>query len=307
MQWGLTIRIAVPVALLAALGPLLSIELMLQGYDTAIPLQTFQATMYIVILMSVVFGFLLTGGAVALLTSFYSESMAALRRANRRLLGLDAAVALLATIGIGLLLHQIQALLLDRFHAQALFSVANSDLIVNKASALVAIADAVRSTLFSGAMLGTIAPLIAGRLSRTWMKAPGGSAGGVHPFASGYTDARGNWPCNTESRFDPGGCVATFARDSPGNNYLAYALVLWVLAFRGPLGELFGTSIPALHLQGWIAVAILAASVLWAVLPAMTGKPPSRRRQHRFDGVKPVGATTLTPYPPAATDPRRLL
>src|ERR1017187_3719874 len=62
VPWGLTIRIAVPATLLTALGPLLSMQLTLQGYDTAIPLQTYQATVYVVILMSVVFGFLLLGG-----------------------------------------------------------------------------------------------------------------------------------------------------------------------------------------------------------------------------------------------------
>ena len=58
-------------------------QLTLQGYNTAIPLEIYQATMYVLILMSVVFGFLLLGGAAALLTSFYPEgTYAALRRAN---------------------------------------------------------------------------------------------------------------------------------------------------------------------------------------------------------------------------------
>ena len=270
VPWGLTIRIAVPATLLTALGPLLSMQLTLQGYDTAIPLQTYQATVYVVILMSVVFGFLLLGGAVALLTSFYPESTAALRQANRRLLGLDAAVALLAAIGIGLFLHQMQALLLDRFHAQALFSIGSPDLIVNTAPALVAFADAVRSTIFYGAMVATIA-LIVGRLSRGWMKP---LMGLLAVFILLPLDIR----TPGELALQYGIALLTvvgallFCKKFARNNYLAYALVLWALSFRGPLGELFGTSIPAMHLQGWIVVAVLGASVVWVLLPVMTGK-----------------------------------
>jgi membrane protease YdiL (CAAX protease family) len=270
VRWGLTIRIAVPVALLAALGPLLSMQLLLQRYDTAIPLQIFQATMYVVILMSVVFGFLLLGGAVAFLTSFYPESMAALRRANRRLLGLDAAVALVAAIGIGLFLHQMQALLLDRFHAQALFSIGSPDLIVNKAPALVAIVDAVRSTIFYAAMLGTIA-LIAGRLFRGWMKL---LAGLLAVFILLPLDIRtpGELALQYGIALLTAGGTLLFCKQFARSNYPAYALVFWALSFRGPLGELFGTSIPAMHLQGWIVVAVLAGSVVWALLPAMSGE-----------------------------------
>ena len=270
VRWGLTIRIAVPATLLTALSPLLSMQLTLQGYNTAIPLETYQATMYVVILMSVVFGFLLLGGAVALLTSFYPESTAALRPANRRLLGVDAAVALLAAIGIGLFLHQMQTLLLDRFHAQALFSIGSPDLMVSAAPALAAIADAVRSTIFYAAMVGTIA-LIVSKLSRSWMKL---LAGLLAVFNLLPLDIR--TPGELALQYGIGLLTVVgallFCQRFARSNYLAYAVVLWALALRGPLGELFGTSIPAMHLQGWILVAALVAGVVWAVLPAMTAK-----------------------------------
>src|ERR1019366_5671392 len=96
MRWGRAIRLAVPATLLFVLGPLLSFELMLKGYSTAIPLETYQATMYIGLLMTVIFMFLMLGAAAALIALFYPESMGAFRAANRGLLGLDAAAALLA-------------------------------------------------------------------------------------------------------------------------------------------------------------------------------------------------------------------
>jgi hypothetical protein len=55
-------------------------------------------------------------------------------------------------------------------------------------------------------------------------------------------------------------------------NYLAYAVVLSALSLRGPLGELFGNSIGAMHVQGWIVVTVLAATVLWAVAPGMRAR-----------------------------------
>jgi hypothetical protein len=63
-------------------------------------------------------------------------------------------------------------------------------------------------------------------------------------------------------------------------NYLAYALVFWALSLRGPLAELFGTSLPAMQVQGWIIVAVLTAGVVWAVLPAMTGKAVVQAQGH---------------------------
>jgi len=210
------------------------------------------------------------GGAAALLTSFYPECTAALRAANRRLLGVDAAVALLAAIGIGLFLHQMQALLLDRFHAQALFSIGSPDLIVSAAPALAAIADAVRSTIFYGAMLGTLA-LIVRKLPQAWMKL---LAGLVAVFLLVPLDIRtpGELALQYAIALLTVAAALLFCTGFARSNYLAYVVVLWALALRGPVVELFGTSIPAMHLQGWILVAALAASVVWAVLPAMTGK-----------------------------------
>ena len=55
-------------------------------------------------------------------------------------------------------------------------------------------------------------------------------------------------------------------------NYLAYALVLWLMALRTPMMQLLDTGNPALQLQGWLIAAIMAASVVWAVAPAWLGR-----------------------------------
>ena len=56
-----------------------------------------------------------------------------------------------------------------------------------------------------------------------------------------------------------------FARD----NYLAYAAILWVLALRGPLSELYGNARP---IHFWTLTAILLAGVAWAFLPVFGAK-----------------------------------
>jgi hypothetical protein len=55
------------------------------------------------------------------------------------------------------------------------------------------------------------------------------------------------------------GCLY-FAR----GNYLAYAVILWVVSLRGPLGELYGNTRPV---HFWSVVTILLAGVLWALVP----------------------------------------
>jgi hypothetical protein len=55
-------------------------------------------------------------------------------------------------------------------------------------------------------------------------------------------------------------------------NYLAYALVLWAMALRPALAELFGNGNPALERQGWMVAGALAVSVIWALAPALRGR-----------------------------------
>jgi len=270
VRWGVVMRIAVPAALLTAVGPLLSMRLLLENYNTAIPLETFQAMMYVVVVMSAVFAFLTLGAAVALLTSFYPESVASLRAANRKLLALDALVALLAAAGLALLLRQVEAALLDRFHALALVSIGSPDLIVSRAPGVAAIAGAIRSMIVDAAVLGALA-LIVRKLPKAWMAIP---LGLVAAFTLVPLEVRtpGEFALHYGLALAAVAGTAVFCLRFARRNYLAYALVLWALSLRGPLGDLFGNPIHMLHVQGWIVAGVLAASVVWMVLPAVAGE-----------------------------------
>jgi hypothetical protein len=63
--------------------------------------------------------------------------------------------------------------------------------------------------------------------------------------------------------------AAAFCRWFARDNYLAYALVLWLFALRGAIAELLGNPMPGLTLQARIVVAAAAAGVGWAIAPAI--------------------------------------
>src|SRR5262249_48257103 len=131
VPWKTTIRIAIPAALLTIAGPLLSMQLFLQNYPTAIPLEMFRAMTFLVVAMSSIFAFVLMAAAVALIASCYPAALTVFRREGRRTLGRDAVFALLAATGLALLVRQGGALLVARFHASALLSFDGPDLIVS--------------------------------------------------------------------------------------------------------------------------------------------------------------------------------
>jgi len=267
VRWRGAIRLAVPATLLFALGSLLSFELMLKGYNTAIPLETFQAVLYMTLLMSVIFVFLVLGAAAALLALFYPESGGALRAANRRLLGLDAGAALLAAAGLGILLNQHDAMLQSHHHAQALFAIVSPDLIVSRAPALAAVAGAARSVLLNAAILAFIAIVIK-KLPKWWMLALLVLAA-LSANLSGDIRTPGEFALQYAITAIWAGCAVLFCLWFARKNYLAYALVLWAMALRPAMMELFGNANPALDRQGWIVAGVLAVSVVWALAPAL--------------------------------------
>jgi hypothetical protein len=73
-----------------------------------------------------------------------------------------------------------------------------------------------------------------------------------------------------------------FCRYFARRNYLAYALVLWLMALRTPMMQLAGTGNPALQMQGYLLAAVMLATLVWAIFPAfdpLVGQalPPANR------------------------------
>ena len=117
--------------------------------------------------MSVVFGFLVLAAAAAVVTTFFPEALAALKRTARATMALDALAAIAAGAGLSVAVHQLQALLVERFHAVAMLNVAGPDPIAGAAPALAAITGALRGMLSDTAILGLLALLVQ-RVKNRW-------------------------------------------------------------------------------------------------------------------------------------------
>jgi hypothetical protein len=211
--------------------------------------------------------------AAAFLTSFFPDSLAALRAVNRRRMGLDAMAAMAAAAGLFLAIGHFRAFLARLFPAQSLLSAGVSDLIVSPAPALSALARVATTVLTGAAGLALIAIVIR-RMPRRWMLAPLALAAVFAVVSSDvHTPGELALECGSACMALAGAILLCrwFARD----NYLAYALILFAAALRGPLAELWGTANPAWQMQGWLVAGALALAVAWAVYPAFArgGEP----------------------------------
>jgi membrane protease YdiL (CAAX protease family) len=272
VNWGMAIRVAVPLALIALLGQLLVMQLAFRGYDSAVPLLTFKVMMWIGVIIGVIFNFLMYTTMSGLLMSLYPGSFAALRAAGRRLCGLDAVIATLLAVGIAVLLNLLQALLMDRFHTQALFAIGAPDIFASIAPAASVIASALGSVLLYATALAVVVQM-ARMLPQRWMAIP---AGLLLAAAATSSDVR------TAGEFALQYCVAlaglvcavVFCRYIARQNYLAYALaLLTVSSLRRGTMQLLVQPDPRLQLQGWIVIAVLIVALVWALLPAVRHAP----------------------------------
>ncbi|MBS1859025.1 MAG: CPBP family intramembrane metalloprotease [Acidobacteria bacterium] len=270
VRWRAAVQLALPAALLVPLAGLLSAHLLLRGYDTANPLETFEAMMWIGLAIAALTGALMAMASAAIVTTFVPGGLVALSRENRRATGRDAAVALAAAIGLGLLAHQAQGLLFERFHAQALPDIEASDMIASRAPAVAAIAGAARTWLVDAAAL-VLLGLLAARVRRRSVLWAGALLVAVALLPGGVRTA-GEFAVNYLGALVAVAAVAAFCQWYGRRNWLAYGLVLWVAALRGPLGLLLGSGNPGLAAQGWIVASVLAVSVAWALGPAVRGE-----------------------------------
>ena len=270
VPWRSTLKLAIPAAILSTAGPLLSLRQMLQNYPTAVPLETFRAMMFLVVLVSTVFGFVLVAAAGALLLSSFPDTLAALRSGNRRLLARDAALALVAGAGLALLARWTAAFLTARFPGHALFSFAAPSIIAADAPSVAAVLTAFRSIVIAAAVVATVALAVRRRPAVLLLV----------PFALVAADIRtpGEFLLQYVLAAIVVAAAAAFCRWFARDNYLAYAAALWIVALRGPLSDLYGSPRQP---HFWIVLAVLAAGLLWAFLPV------GRRSRLRRCGPRP--------------------
>ena len=268
VAWRRALLLAVVPAVGVAVAAALALPIgMSRQYQTSMPFETWQAIMMALLAMSLAFGYVMYGAAGALVTSFYPECLEAFRAVRRRLLGADALVALAAAAGLWGISRGVDAALTGRFHAQAILGVGSPpSLIGDPAPALEAVATAI-GPLFMDAAMIAIAALLVGMLRKRWMV-----AALMAVAAAAVLSSETRTPGELALQYGPAllsvACAAVFCRWFGRKNYLAYALVFFVMALRSGLLELFGTGNHGLQTQGWIVVAVAALGIAWAVLPA---------------------------------------
>ncbi len=267
VRWRATLLLALPATLLFPLGPLLKMGLALKDYRTDVPLETFQAMQFVVLGMSVLFGFLVLAAAAALVTTFYPAALPALRRKARGGMAVDAVAALAAGAGLSAAAHQLQGLLLERFHAQAILNVGGADAIAGALPALAAIAGAARGILTDAAVVGLLA-VILHRITNGWLRIAA-VAIGFCALLPGEVRTAGEFALHLAIALLMAGAAAVFCWGFARRNYVAYALALWMVALRGPAAALLGTGNSALAMQGWIVVAAMVAGLLWVLAPTI--------------------------------------
>jgi membrane protease YdiL (CAAX protease family) len=273
VRWKAAMAIGGMAAALLTLNQLLQLEQTLKSYPTSVPFQTFQVGQYAAVGMAALFGFIFFAGAAALVISSFPGALAAWRPANRRLLGRDAAAALIASVGLSMIVHRLEAFLQDRFPSLALYSVDSPNAIATHAPVISAVAGALMGCVLLAAAAVTIACIL-----RCWkprvtvpitliavVSLVPGEARTAPEFALHYGFAL------LTAAFLALWCWR-FAR----NNYLAYALAFWAVGILNHASGLLGTSITAIQAQGWAVIAIGAIGAIWVVAPGFMQRGDTR-------------------------------
>ncbi len=268
VRWRAALKLAAPAMVLYAIGRLLMLGLRLKDYDTAKPLETFQVESFLGILTSVITIAIALTVASALIATFYPRALEELRRANRRILGIDAALAACAAGGIGLLWRQFAAAATAHFHAQALPDMSAPDLLVSSAPWLSAVTSAAWSTILAGATLGVIVMMIL-QAHHRWYVIPCAIAA-IVGLVSNQTHTAGELALEYGLALSLAAAAIAFCWFFARRNYLAYALVLWLASLAGSVADLIGTSRAA---HAWTLVLVMGVSVVWACAPAMQRDP----------------------------------
>src|SRR6202000_2564189 len=146
------------------------------------------------------------------------------RSANRRLLGRDAAAALIAALGFGLIAHRFEAFLQDRFPALALFSVDSPDAIATHAPAVSAIAGALMGSVLYAAAAVAIAFVLRRWKPRVTMPM---ALIAVAALVSGEARTASEFALHYGFALLAAGFLALWCWRFARNNYLAYALAFW--------------------------------------------------------------------------------
>ena len=266
LRWRPVLAIALSAAGLGVLGSVSSLGLQFRNYSTAIPLEAFQVTLAVGLLVGGVGIFLGAAWGAGLLLALRPEALEALRRQNRRRLVVDALLAVAAGAGLAVGVNRLRGLLLGRFHTLAFVGEDSPDLFAAAAPALSAVAGAALEALLFAAALAVVAGMAARARGRWWLGAPLALAA-VAALVPDQVHTGAEFALHYGLAIVSAGLLVGWAAWFGRDNYLAYALLVWGWSLGSPALELLSQSAPWLRQQGWVIAGVMVLTAAWAVAP----------------------------------------
>jgi len=273
LRWRRALWIALPLAAIALAGMAVQFPLLFSQYDTAMPLQSFEVMTITGLAISALALFVALACGAALILSLRPDALAVFQRATRKLLGLDALYAAGLAAVLAAALGRIRWILIDRFHPQALLSAGPRTVFGTAAPAASGIAGACQETLFWLALLVLLAYAAQLLARRPWAAALAVLAGAA-AFVPSPVHTAGEFFLYYAIMLAYAAAAVAFARYFARGNALAYVLTVWTLSLAGRAADLLGQPDGALRFQGGVLAALLLATLVWAVAPALVRRKP---------------------------------
>ena len=265
LRWRQALGVGLAPAALGVVSLAWGYPLLMQSYDTAVPLGTFQAMMAVGLGMAWIGMFLMLVCAAAVVLAVRPQGREVLALENRRRWGRDALVAAALALALMLAFGHLRGLVLNRFHAQALLSTGVPSDFAMTTPAVPALAGTLGGTLLGVGLLALGVFLVETLGKRRWLLVPLGVLA-VAARVPGEVHTGGELALSYGlSLVGAAGLVAWVVWFARGN-YLAYVLAFWVWAVAGQAESFLVQPAAELRRQGWIVVVVGVAGALWAGL-----------------------------------------
>lgn len=268
LRWGQALWAALPLGAITLAGMAMTFPLLFSQYPTTFSLESFEATLAVGLFIGALALFIAIACGVALILALEPDALAVFRRANRKVFGIDAIFAAGLAAVLVAALGRLRWLLIDRFHTQALLSADERTVFATISPATSGIASACQEALFWLALLAVVAYVV--RYLERW---PGAAvlaglaaAAGLLP---GAVHTAGEFSLYYGTRLIYLAAAVLFVKYLVRRNYLAYLLIAWTLALLDKGGDLLSQPATPLRMQGGILIALLVATLAWALAPVL--------------------------------------
>jgi hypothetical protein len=270
VRWRPVLTVAGALALIAVLGNLNELPSLYSQYPTSIPLQIFQTSLIIGILIGVIATFILAGISLGIITSFYPESLRILKRENRRNAARDALICALLSLGAFLGMTQLIQILNAGFpHLAVINGLPMPSYVQTPLPFVSYLSETVLHPIFAAAIIGALVYYIKNHLRQTWhylLAVPVA----VIAFVSGDAKTTAEFLFNLILLVVwviPVFILITwFLR----NNFLAYILTPFLILAVKSSYELLSQKASLYQTNGMILAIICAVPLVWLFIDYLT-------------------------------------